>query len=71
MNLHLPAQAQRRPAPRPLSEEAAFRERLLAIRHHRQRVRISWLARYTAWALGLLVLGMVVVTGLMGLLQGA
>jgi hypothetical protein len=70
VNLHLPAQ-ERRPTPRALSDEAAFRERLLAIRHHRYRVRISWLARYTAWAVGLLVLGVVVITGLMGLLHGA
>jgi hypothetical protein len=68
MNLHLPVQDRRAQT---LSEEAAFRERLLAIRHHRIRVRMSSLARNAAWAMGLLVLGVVVVASLMGLLRGA
>ncbi len=70
MNLHLPTQ-DRQLNPARLSEEASFRERVLAIRHQRHRARISWLAGNAAWALGLLMLGVVVVTGLVGLLRGA
>jgi len=70
MNLHVPVR-DRSPQAQALTEEAAFRERLLAIRHHRYRARISWLARSAAWALGLLVLGVVVVASFMGLLRGA
>ena len=43
MNLHVPVR-DRSPQAQALTEEAAFRERLLAIRHHRYRARISLLA---------------------------
>ena len=68
MNLHLPTHDRLRAAPTELSEEDSFRERRHAVRHHRRRTRISWLVRNAAWGVGLLALGGVILTSLVGLL---
>ena len=51
--------------------DETFAGRLTTIRHHRQRLLVSTLARYAAWTLCLALLGILVIGSLLEAVRGA